>query len=50
MLIEKYEQFKQLEEGRFLNFQKQISDKKNKYENEVLNSEDIKEILNEVNK
>jgi hypothetical protein len=47
-LNEKYEQLKQQEINNFSNLQKQISDYKNKYEDEVLNREEMEEVLKEL--
>jgi chromosome segregation ATPase len=49
MLNEKYEQLKQQEINNFSNLQKQISNYKHKYEDEVLNREEIEEVLKELN-
>jgi hypothetical protein len=49
ILNEKYEQLKHQEINNFPNLQKQISDYKNKYEDEVLNREEIEEVLKELN-
>jgi hypothetical protein len=47
MFNEKYEQLKQQKINNFSNLQKQISDYKNKYEDEVLKREEIEEAMKE---